>query len=230
MLEEYEPFTLFLDRLIATGNATLTAQQIKTLLDLDAHHSDIQETLLSLGQFSQSLVAEGGGVYQRSDPPTDNPLLALAQGCSNNASAEYRICNQIGNHAAEFVSRDMVIIPLANALLRAVDGDATGAVTSAGNAIESFLTEIASHKTISLSGTGLNAKAQELKTAGILPTKLLNISKYLGHIRNAADHGIDTDIGNDWSIRNSTGLEYVLVACSFIEASIEVIENNNFVL
>jgi hypothetical protein len=48
---------------------------------------------------------------------------------------------------------------------------------------------------------------------------LSNVGKYLGHVRNAADHGIDRDVAAQWGIRPSTGIEYVFVACSFIAAT-----------
>ena len=72
---------------------------------------------------------------------------------------------------------------------------------------------------------GINAKLDRLSQANRLPRKLLYVGKYLGHVRNAADHGVDAEVGGAWTIRNSTGLEYVFVACSFI-ASVTAYENN----
>jgi hypothetical protein len=93
---------------------------------------------------------------------------------------------------------------------------------SAGNAVESFLAEIGTATGVALNTKhGINAKAEELKGKGHLVGKLLNISKYLGHIRNAADHGADAEVGAPWDIRRSTGVEYVFVACSFISTVID---------
>jgi hypothetical protein len=52
------------------------------------------------------------------------------------------------------------------------------------------------------------------------PAGLVEAAKYLGQVRNAADHGvdIDTDVNDVWHILESTGLQYVFVACSFIRA------------
>jgi hypothetical protein len=68
--------------------------------------------------------------------------------------------------------------------------------------------------------TGINAKLDKFDQARKLPKKLVHVGKYLGHIRNAADHGVDADVGAPWNIRTATGLEYVFVACSFVAASI----------
>ncbi len=222
-LEDYEPFVTFRARLLATGDATTAARQVKQLLQLDSHHEEIKETLLSLGQYSQALIAEGGGAYRPQGDASDYDLKALADGCASDAAAEQLIRQRLGARAVDKISRDDVIVPLANALQRAKATDARGAVVSAGNAIESYLTGLGTRLTVNLAGKpGINAKAEELgKQCAVLPTKLVQVSKYLGHVRNAADHGIDSDINAPWEIREATGLEYVFVACSFIAAVTE---------
>ena len=227
MLEAYDPFVKFRERLIATEDASKAARQTKQLLTLDAHPEDIKETLISLGQFSQALVAEGGGLYKPSDKVLNHSLQALADGCSEDAAAERHIRTQLGDLASSKASRSEVIIPLSTALQKAMAGDPRGAVVQAGNAIESFLEGFASRNSISLSGKhGINSKSDELKKQRAIPTKVQNISKMLGHIRNAADHGIDPEVGASWEIRDSTGLEYVYVALSFI-SSVTDIEMKN---
>jgi hypothetical protein len=231
VLEAYVPFTLFRDRLIATEDATAAAKQIKILLKLDVHHDDIKDTLLSLGQYSQALVAEGGGVYRAKEAAADDPLEALAVGCAEDTAAERRIRLQLGAQAADQVSRDDVIVPLSNALQRASAKDGRGAVLAAGNAVDSYLTEFGQRANVNLAGKhGINAKAEALQQGTVLPKKLLNVSKYLGHVRNAADHGIDDDINAAWDIREHTGVEDVFVACSFIAAATERELSGPFVL
>jgi hypothetical protein len=135
-------------------------------------------------------------------------------------SAENLVRKQLGLEAAATVSRDEVIVPLADAALRAKDNDATGAVVFAGNAIESYLEGLAGRLNVNVTGaTGINSKLERFGQAGHFPKKLIQVGKYLGSIRNAADHGVDPDVGASWTIREATGVEYVLVACSFIAAA-----------
>ena len=222
-LESYEPFTRFRERLVATNDAGSAAKQVKRLLDLDAHHDDIKETLLSLGQYSQALIAEGGGAYKSRDNADAYDLSALSEGCASDAASEELIRERLGQRASDKVSRSDVIIPLANAVQRARAGDGRGAVVSAGNAVESYLGELGARIGTTVADRhGINAKAEALNRNGAcIPKKLLNISKYLGHVRNAADHGVDADINAAWDIREATGTEYVFVACSFIAAVTE---------
>jgi hypothetical protein len=66
---------------------------------------------------------------------------------------------------------------------------------------------------------GINAKLDRFSAAHALPGTLIFMAKYLGHVRNAADHGIgDPDVNGAWTIQESTGTEFVYVACSFISS------------
>lgn len=110
-------------------------------------------------------------------------------------------------------------MPLATALRHAAGGAAREAVVHAGNAMDTFLDEYAARKQINLTGaTGINGKVDKLQIGGALPKKLAFNAKYLGHIRNAADHGLDPEVASAWSIQQSTGINYVFVAISFVRA------------
>ncbi|HLJ22573.1 MAG TPA: hypothetical protein VKT71_00615 [Candidatus Acidoferrales bacterium] len=220
-LENYQPFLVFRARLNATDFAGEAARQTKVALDLNGHRDIIKDTLISLGTYSHALDTEGGGLFVPADEPIENRLLALAQACGDAASAEARIRVQIGEAAANIVVRNEVLLPLANALLRAAAGDGRGAVLLAGNAVESYLEALAIRlRGVNLAGAaGLNAKLERFMAANALPRKLIQVGKYLGNIRNAADHGVgDPDVNGPWAIQESTGTEFVYVACSFISA------------
>lgn len=222
LLEDYVPFARFRERLLATEDATTAARQVKQLLELTPHHDDVKETLLSLGQYCQALISEGGGAYRPREDAAIYDLEALAIGCETDAAAEQMIRVRLGARALDRVSREDVVVPLANAAQRAKAGDGRGAVVAAGNAIESYLDAYGGRVGVNVATAhGINAKAQALSQGNQLPKKLLNVSKYLGHIRNAADHGIDQEVGAPWNIRAATGIEYVFVACSFVAALTE---------
>ena len=104
-------------------------------------------------------------------------------------------------------------------------GNGREAVVNAGNAVESFLVDYASKVRVPLAGkNGINSKVTHLKSQNKMPTKLSFKGQYLGHIRNAADHGIDPEVGATWEILASTGQEYVFVSCSFIRTTIALID------
>lgn len=221
LLESYQPFLTFRDCLVATASASVAARQTKVALDLDAHRESVKDTLISLGTYSDALVTEGGGRFSPQPSTSDNQLEVMALAAGEFAAAEARVRVQLGPEACSLVDRDTVIVPLSNALLRACNtpSDPRGSVMDAGNAVESFLSGAGTRAGVDLVGaTGINAKLQRFHDTGWLPKKLVFVGKSLGHVRNAADHGIDPDINAAWVIRNATGLEYVFLACSFIAA------------
>lgn len=219
VLESYGPFKRFRERLLETGDTERAAQQTKAVFDLDAHASEIKETLVSLGTYAQALTATGGGRYTATAKLQDYPLQQLVSAAQDSAGAEARIRQQIGVAALSKIDSAEVVEPLSSALRKAAVGNGNGAVQDAGNAVESFLSRYGTRVGTNVSTNhGINAKASTLHTAGHLPKKLLNVSKYLGHVRNAADHGVDPDIGQAWVVTENTGRQYVGVACSFIEA------------
>lgn len=226
-IESYRPFTVFRERLLATADLSRAAQATKTVCALPAHRDIVKDTLISLGTYSRALVPEGGGNYQLEAASLVNALQVIASACKDLIIAEGRIRSQLGP-AAEAVlapQRDTVIVPLADALVRANNRDGAGAVQAAGNAVESHITAMAGRMAVNLVGaTGIIEKLNRFGgNPRHLPRKLVHIGSYLGAIRNAADHGPDPDINNaSWQIRDATGLEYVFVACSFIAATLGI--------
>jgi hypothetical protein len=106
------------------------------------------------------------------------------------------------------------------ALTNALAGSAErSVVVQAGNAIESYLDGLGATEGVPLSGaTGINAKLDRFQTARKVPSKLIACGKYLGNVRNAADHGIDPELGKSWSITPACAVAYVPTACVFISA------------
>jgi hypothetical protein len=223
VLEPFEPFVSFRERWLATADPIKASSQAKQLHALIPHRDEIKETFLSLATYTGIFLTRSGGQYQLADEARENSLLAIAASCADQASAEQRVRILIGPAAAANVSRDEVIDLLATALRRAAMTDgANEAVTLAGNAVESYLFAEGSARGLAVATAhGLNAKLNLFysHTPRLIPEKLIRVGNYLGHVRNAADHGIEAEIGVAWTIRANTGLEYVFVSCSFISST-----------
>lgn len=219
VLESYDVFTVFLEELQASGDPSAAAIRTKTRLQLNAHREDIKNTILGLSTYSGALIAGHGGQYQRDTDSFSTLVLELAAGAADQAAAIHEVRSRIGNDAANQTSYDNVILPLAAALRHAAGGGAREAVVNAGNAVETFLGEYAARRGVDTAGAhGLNAKIDRLKNGNALPAKLVFNGKYLGHFRNAADHGNDAEIDDAWTFEEASGLNFVLVAMSYVRA------------
>ncbi len=217
-IESYEPFLIFREEHEATNNITDAAQRTKVKLNLDCHREQVKETLLSLATYSGALTAGQGNTYERDARGLTAVLDELAAGSREIAEATLTIREELGDAAVQ-VDHDHVILPLAAGLRHAAASNGREAVLQAGIAVENFLTAAAAHHATNIAGAnGINAKMDRLRQAGHYPPKLLNICKYVGHVRNAADHGADAEIGEPWNITAQTGRNYVFVAAMFIRS------------
>lgn len=223
LLESFDPFVTFRQRLVATASADQAARETKALLDLSAHREDIKDTLISLGTYTGAIVSLGGGQYEMGTTDLVDPIEAVAATANDMASAEQLIRQRIGSRSDK-TDRQDVVMPLAEALLKAKANDARGAVVDAARAVESFLAVLSQRQGVSLAGAnGIVQKVDKFRPGNHLPKKIVESARYLGQIRNAADHGIDVDpdVGAVWSILPHTGALYVLVACAFMCSCLE---------
>lgn len=220
VLEQYEPYKLFKFRLVnSTGVVGTASTEIKALCGISAHRDIISETLTDLGTYAKSILPQGAGLYLPLLGEESSFLNILNSVVQNRENAESAIRNRIGNEAASWIDYQSVMANLITAFQKAgnVNDDVRAPIVYAGNAFESFLTQVAGYFGVSLSGaSGINAKVDKLKTNNHITLKHYNMSKYLGHVRNAADHGVDAEIGKQWIITPTTAIEYVHVAQSLI--------------
>jgi hypothetical protein len=233
VLEQYKPFSVFKQRLdLATGVVGEAATQTKALCAITAHRDVVASTLIDLGTYARALTSQGAGLYLASEGRNTEFLRVMDNVLADRQNTELFICRRLERGAAEWIERDGVLENLITAYqrLKAVSEDARAPIVHAGNAVESFLVQLAAHYHTNIENApGINAKAERLGQANHLSTKHKNMLKYLGHIRNAADHGVDTEVGQQWSIRESTTIEYVHVALSAIGDLVDA-KNGKFIV
>jgi hypothetical protein len=228
ILEQYEPYRTFKARLELTGVVGEAANQTKALHNIGAHHGVISATFIDLGTYTRSLISEGGGLYK---PRNDNPktyLQFLDAVIQDRETATLQVSNRLGQQTVSWIDRQSVLENLITAYQRAAvaEQDPRSPIVHAANAVESFLSQLAAHHAVNVTGAnGINAKADRLASAHHLLSKHSFMVKYLGHIRNAADHGVDSEIGTQWDVSPKTAVEYVHVAQSVISAIVAQINN-----
>lgn len=231
-LHEYEPFLVFIERLRATTSADSAAQQTKAALDLDAHREEIKDTLISLGTYTGAIETQAGGRYAVAATMASDPLAELAESCESQAAAEATIRSHIGQDDP-LLDRNEVVLPLAGALMKAKNSQSRAAVADAAIAFESFLAHLANDADVSLAGaSGISQKLDKFRPDNKLPKKITEAGKYIAQLRNAADHGVDVDpeVGSLWQIRDESGRQFVLVACTFISVCIAHYRHGEFSL
>lgn len=219
VLEQYPPYKTFKIRLALNGLAGEAANQTRAIYEIDAHREVIVGTFTDLGTYAQSLISEGAGLYKPAESEPEKYLTIVNQAIHDRESTELFIRKRIGAQAADWVDAEQVMSNLVTAYQRAATAieDPRAPIVHSANSIESFLTQLANHLNINIQGaTGINAKAERLAQENQLTAKHKFMVKYLGHIRNAAEHGVDQEIGRQWQVSPNTAVEYVHVTLTVI--------------
>jgi len=222
-LEQYEPFRIFAHRLAQSHTAQEAARAVKSVAQLDAHRDEIANTLSDLGTYSNSLRIEAGGLLTPRGRDDEGYLSVTSEVMDDRQTALLFVTKRIGTRAAQWVDPNSVFEPLVTAYQRSANAhsESRAPIVHAANAVESFLEQFSAARGVSLGGAaGINAKAQALRSSQppAITTKHLNLMKYLGHVRNAADHGIDPETNQPWEISETTAHEYVHVAMTAISS------------
>jgi len=231
-LEQYPPFRTFRDRLAFADRTATAAQQTRALHSIKASKDIVAATLISLGTYARALESEGAGVVAPTKTEPGDFLLSVDEVVRERADVEIMLLRRLGEGAAAWIDREQVLRPLVDAYLKLKDAsdDPLAPVQCAARAVEGFLTQLARHHSYTFaSATGINGMADELAKQKMLTTKHKNMLKYLGHVRNAAEHGPDPETGSAWAISQTTCMEYVNVAMSVMTVLVRAINKEYFV-
>ncbi len=206
-LEAYPAYGFFKQRVALHGDPLKAAREAKHRYGFENHESEVRETLVSLGQFSGSLIygTDTGYVVARSEE-ADAFLAAAEQIALSGASIDDFVRDALGDETYGYIQdeEDAIITNLRSALQAVVNGARDRrTVVHIGNSCENFLVKIAREAApaVDLDGaTGVMSKAQRLSDKKLVADKHMGYFRFLGQLRNAADHGEDSEINMEWDI------------------------------
>jgi len=219
VLEQYPPYKTFKSRLALEELAPKAAMQAKALHNIQADRNDIVSTFINLGTYAGSLISEGAGLYRPAEGDPVDYLRIVEDVVQDRETAELHLTRRMGLEVVNWIDQQEVFnhLVIAYQRLTQIEEDPNAPIVHAANAVESLLSQLAAHYGVDIKNAyGINAKADRLSSENYLKTKHKFMLKYLGHVRNAADHGIDQEINHTWDISQNTAIEYVFVAQSVI--------------
>lgn len=232
VLEQYPPYRTFKARLSMGIIPSDAANQTRAIHKITAHRDVVLDTLTSLGTYANSLSSEGAGLYRLKEGEIKKYLCIVEKVINDRETTRIYIRHRMSKEAVEWINDRDVFEELVTGYQRAAKAkeDKNAPIVHTGNAVESFLAQLASHYNVNVErATGINAIVDELDRNGHLTKKHKFMIKYLGHVRNAADHGKDSEIGKAWEISETTSIEYVHVAQSVIRDVVATLDKQYIV-
>lgn len=230
VLEQYEPYTMFKKRHGFTGSMDLASKQIKTLYSMSSSYKDIRNTIINIGTYSRALINDGANTYCfNQDEISYIEILELA--LKFKANDDNALAKQLGDGTCSYIDTKKVFEPLSEAYskIQNVDSDKNTIILYSGNAFESFLQQIADENGISLEGkAGISAKTDALSS--VISKKHRGMIQYIIQIRNAADHGADSNEGGRvWDISDDSAQFYPMIVSSIIRDIVSY-KNGNIIV
>ena len=217
ILEQYYPYTVFKTRYSFTRSIEQACRQTKTICSLSANERDIKNTLISIATYAKALKSEGANLYSFAEDDNVYPLIECS--LTNTSVTERSLYDFLGERVFDSLDTTTTIEPLIEAFQKSKvnNPDTRAIIVYAANAFESFLDTYATSKSVSLSGqNGILQKRNALST--FLSKKHKGMIDYIGQVRNAADHGADSDEnGLMWTVTQDTALIYPCIVAIVIK-------------
>ncbi|HZH75235.1 MAG TPA: hypothetical protein VEY88_04325 [Archangium sp.] len=225
LLETYEPFLFFCGRIYLGEDPSAAASKVKSVFGLAEHHDDVRDTLISLGTYCSAIESQGAGLYRvpSNDRRTPAHLASVGFLLRTLDTEHAAVASALGPVAYAYLHSAQALdeLILAHNLLSGSQ-DPRAVIVHAGNAVESFLVKLAQDRNVNLSGAnGINQKTQRLSANRGLTAKHQAMLGFLGHLRNAADHGVDVELNAQWAITERVAGQYVAVAISAFASILE---------
>jgi hypothetical protein len=225
LLEAYEPFLFFCDRIYMGEDPGTAASKVKAVFGLAEHHDDVRDTLISFGTYCSVIESQGAGLYRipSNDRRTPAHLASVGFLLRTLDAERAALVSALGPVAYAYLHSAQALeeLILAHSLL-AGGQDPRAVIVHAGNTVESFLVKLARDRAVDLTGAnGINQKTQRLAANRGLTAKHHAMLGFLGHFRNAADHGVDVDLNAQWMITERAAAQYIAVAISAFSSILE---------
>lgn len=217
ILDQYEPYRVFKDRLMRNDTLDQAAKKVKAIFDMKLSSSEIKETITNIATYSKAIINNGARNYKLNQDETSH-IDILERVLYNKANDNNILLSLLGERIYDDLNKETIIVPLLDAFskIQATPTDGKSIILYAANAFESFLVQLGSERNISLIGkNGIIAKSNMLSFS----KKHKGMIEYLGHVRNASDHGADPSENNtSWAVYDETAKIYPFVVVNLIKA------------
>jgi hypothetical protein len=226
-LEDYEPYVLFRNRLVAGEEPTDAARQVCVTFGITTDELDARSFLIDCGTFSGSLTyGHAQRLLVNADESVTTDAMTLYEGVLAERDAVIaHIAINLGPEAAGFVTGD-IFDYLVDSYLAILNGSPLdGAMFQLGKGVETFVKRLATRPpslTLPSSVKTLGQVARHLKDHGRLKSKHHSLVIALTDVRNAADHTVDAEIGASWQFSRQTAIAASHLTWAFMRSFLAV--------
>jgi hypothetical protein len=220
-LEQYEPFRLFIGRLMAGNQPAQAARQVCAVYSFADDPAVAWRAFESWGTYAGSLVRGEDGQFAPAGPPGSSDSLRQRLDVLYHQEQDARqfILEHLGQEAFEFIEGD-VREALSDAIVMLTNNNEPAhIVLRVSNTYENFLRLVGYRRVDLHDANGIIQIGNRLKGRRLIAQKHLGAVQLIGNIRNAIEHGGDPDEANQpWQITPLTVRLMILAVLSSIHS------------
>lgn len=222
-LDQFEPFTLFAERLRAGALPRQAASQVCAIHDFADDPVVAWRAFENWGTYAGSLVRAKDGQYNPvgASGTFDSLRHSFHILFTQEQDARHFILDHLGQEAFEFIAgrvRDSLVDAI---VMFANENDPKKAILLLSNTYEDFLRLVGYRRVNLRNAHGIIQIGNQLRTRRLIAQKHLGAIGLIGHIRNATEHGGDPDEGNrHWQITPLTVRLMILTVLSSIRSTV----------
>jgi len=229
-LMEYKPFKFFTELILKGEDETRAASKTKTVFDINGSRTILKNTFLDLGTFSGIFIETEKGteaVFK-----TENELITVFNSIENTINDETQIGSFVTNQLDDIVAE--YIKDLTERLVSAgtkFSSAPISCVKETADVFEDFLKKLCSDENVDISrATGIIRIGDKLKSDGKVTTKHQGFIHFIGQMRNAFKHTLDTEVGRSWQASSDLGLEVFLITLTAMNSILLYVKRQDCLL
>jgi hypothetical protein len=235
-LEEFRSFQVFKERVLCGDSALESAKKVKLLQDIETEVTKVKDIFQQWGLYGQSFSQDqiGNLVCSSEEGLTPAYLLKVRASIASAEQARVFMQARIGEDYFRQLPAE-VVDSFSSAMVRchARHEPKPEIMFAIGTSMEKFLSFIAAKASpaVDLLGTnGMVQMAERLRSRDVLTRKHFGLIQAVGAVRNAADHGVDTDIDKVWTLTYEAILDAGLIALDAVRSIMSWTETETAVI
>lgn len=229
-LLEHEPFKFFASLVLKGEEATKAISKTKNVFNISGSTTILKNTFLDLGVFS-GIFAEHEKATEaifEAEPEMRSAFEYIGSVLNEEIQVESFITSQLDESVSEYIENFKR--RLVTAAIK-FSSEPKACIKDTADVFEDFLKQICADESVDISGaSGIIEVGDRLKSAGKITTKHQGFIYFIGQMRNAFQHNIDSEIGRSWRVSSDLSVETFLITLEAINSITLYVKRNEFLL
>lgn len=229
-LLEHEPLKFFASLILKGEEATKAISKTKNVFNISGSTTILKNTFLDLGVFS-GIFAEpekGTEAIFEAEPEMRTAFEYIGTVLNEEIQVESFITSQLDESVSEYIQDFKP--RLVTAAIK-FNSEPRACIKDTADIFEDFLKKMCADESVNISGaSGIIEVGDRLKRAGKITTKHQGFIYFIGQMRNAFKHNIDSEIGRSWNVTSDLSFEIFLIALEAINSITLYIKRNECLL